>query len=168
MAVDVISNDQLVKLSEPTDSRENFSPDAAGDQFTARVFSGVDAFRDLASDSAAMDTFSPSPMQSYIWNLASAESFTNGEPVVVTVQRQGKTVAFAPLSRPHGEKRLLFLGHNLYEPTLMTYADDASCQALARALMTIKEPIFLRDMDAASPVVQSLRAACSETKRFCI
>jgi CelD/BcsL family acetyltransferase involved in cellulose biosynthesis len=168
MAVDVISNDQLVKLSERVSSTANSSSGAADDQFTSRIYLGVNAFRDLASDNAAIDKFAPSPMQSYLWNLSAAESFTDGEPVLVTVQRQGKTVAFAPLFRPYGEERLLFLGHNLYEPTLMAYADDAACHALARALMSIKEPIFLRDMDASSSIVQALQQACGETNRFCI
>ncbi len=48
-----------------------------------------------------------SPMQSHIWNLACAESFPAGEPVLITVQRQGKTVGLAPLFRPLGENRLV-------------------------------------------------------------
>src|SRR5579864_1263401 len=168
MAVEVMSDDQLVKLSEPVRSTENSSSNAADDQFTARIYLGVNAFHDLASDSLAINEFAPSPMQSYSWYLAAAESFTDGEPVLVTVQKLQKIVALAPLFRPRGEKRLLFLGHNLYEPTLMSYADEAACHALARALMTLKEPIFLRDMDASSIIVQPLRQACGENKRFCI
>src|ERR1700727_1059104 len=168
MVIDVIGEGQLIKLTAPERLKDNSSAVVACDQFTARIFLGVNPFRDFSSDCAGIEEFTSSPMQSHIWNLACAESFSDGDAVLITVQRQGRTVAFAPLFRPHGEKRLVFLGQGLFEPTLFSYADNASCQALARALLTLKDPIFLRDADSSSPMVEALQKACRENNRVCV
>jgi CelD/BcsL family acetyltransferase involved in cellulose biosynthesis len=168
MVIDVIGEGQLIKLSAPERLQDNSSAGTACDQFTARIFLGVNPFRDFTSDCAGIEEFTSSPMQSHIWNLACAESFSDGDPVLITVQRQGRTVAFAPLFRPHGEKRLVFLGQGLFEPTLFSYADNASCHALARALLTLKDPVFLRDAASSSPMVEALQKACREDNRVCV
>jgi CelD/BcsL family acetyltransferase involved in cellulose biosynthesis len=168
VVIDVIGGGQLIKLSAPERSKENLSADLAGDQFTARIFLGVNPFREFSSACAGIEAFTSTPMQSHIWNLACAESFPEGDPVLVTVQRRGRTVALVPLFRPHGESRLVFLGQGLFEPTLFSYEDEESCNALARALLTLKEPIFLRDVDTSSLMVQALQKACSESKRICV
>jgi CelD/BcsL family acetyltransferase involved in cellulose biosynthesis len=168
MVIDVIGEGQLIKLAAPERLKDNSSAGVACEQFTARIFLGVNPFRDFRSDCAGIEEFTSSPMQSHIWNLACAESFSDGDPVLITVQRQGRTVAFAPLFRPHGEKRLVFLGQGLFEPTLFSYADNASCHALARALLTLKDPIFLRDADSSSPMVEALQKACREDNRVCV
>jgi CelD/BcsL family acetyltransferase involved in cellulose biosynthesis len=168
MVIDVIGEGQLIKLAAPERLKDNSSAGVACEQFTARIFLGVNPFRDFRSDCAGIEEFTSSPMQSHIWNLACAESFSDGDPVLITVQRQGRTVAFAPLFRPHGEKRLVFLGQGLFEPTLFSYADNASCHALARALLTLKDPIFLRDADSSSPMVEALQKACRQDNRVCV
>ena len=168
MVIDVIGGGQLIKLAAPERLKDNSSAGTACDQFTARIFLGVNPFRDFRSDCAGIEEFTSSPMQSHIWNLACAESFSDGDPVLITVQRQGRTVAFAPLFRPHGEKRLVFLGQGLFEPTLFSYADEESCHALARAMLTLKDPIFLRDAASSSPMVEALHKACREDNRVCI
>jgi CelD/BcsL family acetyltransferase involved in cellulose biosynthesis len=168
MVIDVIGEGQLIKLSAPERLKDNSSAGVACEQFTARIFLGVNPFRDFASDCAGIEEFTSSPMQSHIWNLACAESFSDGDPVLITVQRQGRTVAFVPLFRPHGEKRLVFLGQGLFEPTLFSYADEESCQALARALLTLKDPIFLRDAASSSHMVEALYQACREDNRVCV
>jgi CelD/BcsL family acetyltransferase involved in cellulose biosynthesis len=168
MVIDVIGEGQLIKLSAPERLKDNSSAVVACDQFTARIFLGVNPFRDFSSDCAGIEEFTSSPMQSHIWNLACAESFSDGDPVLITVQRQGRTVAFAPLFRPHGEKRLVFLGQGLFEPTLFSYADEESCHALARAMLTLKDPIFLRDADASSPLVEALHKSCRKDNRICV
>lgn len=166
MVIDVIGGGQLVKLSAPEWSRDNSG--VAGDHFTARIFLGINPFREFSSACGGTGNFAPTPMQSHIWNVACAESFSNGDPVLVTVQRHGRTVALVPMFRQHGENRLVFLGQGLFEPTLFSYADEESCHALARALLTLKEPIFLRDVDTSSFMVQALQKACSESKRICV
>lgn len=168
MFVEVVGDGQSVQLIAPGRFKENSASTADCGQFTARIFTGVNPFRNLASECAGVEEFTTTPMQSYIWNLACAESFPDGDPILVTVQRQGRTVAFAPLFRPHGQKRLLFLGQSLFEPTLFAYADDESCRALVRALLKLKGPIFLRDVDADSPMVPVLQQACRAGKRVCI
>ncbi|MBZ5506234.1 MAG: GNAT family N-acetyltransferase [Acidobacteriia bacterium] len=168
MFVEIVGDGQSVKLIAPGRFKDNSSAPANRGQFTARIFTGVNPFRELASECAGVEEFTTTPMQSHIWNLACAESFPDGGPVLVTVQRQGKTVAFAPLFRPRGQKRLLFLGQSLFEPTLFAYADDESCYALAQALLKLKDPIFLRDVDASSPMVPALQQACRAGKRVCI
>jgi CelD/BcsL family acetyltransferase involved in cellulose biosynthesis len=168
MVIDVIGGGQLIKLSASERLKDMSSAEMAGDPFTARIFLGVNPFRDFQSACAGVEEFVPSPMQSHIWNMACADSFSDGSSVLVTVQRRGKTVALAPLFRPHGETRLVFLGQGLFEPTLLSYADNESCHALAKALLTLKDPIFLRDVDASSPMVEALQKACHEEKRICV
>jgi CelD/BcsL family acetyltransferase involved in cellulose biosynthesis len=168
MVIDVIGGGQLVKLSAPERLKDNSPGCAADDPYTARIFLGINPFRDFNADCSGIEAFVTSPMQSHIWNLACAESFTDGDPILVAVQRRGKTVAFVPLFRPHGEKRLVYLGQNLFEPTLFSFKDSEACQALARALLTMSDPIFLRDVDADSPMVEALQKACSEEKRICV
>jgi CelD/BcsL family acetyltransferase involved in cellulose biosynthesis len=164
MVIDVIGGGQLIKLSAV--ERPRSSAEIAGDHFTARIFLGVNPFRDFQSACAGIEEFVSAPMQSHIWNLACAESFSGGSPVLVTVQRRGRTVALAPLFRPQGEKRLVFLGQGLFEPTLLSYADNDSCHALAKALLALKDPIFLRDVDASSLMLEALQQACREEKRI--
>jgi CelD/BcsL family acetyltransferase involved in cellulose biosynthesis len=168
MYIDVIGDGQLVKLSIPRRFNDNSAAIAGNAPFTARIFTGVNPFRDFRFDCSGVEEFMSSPMQSHIWNLACAESFPAGEPVLITVQRQGKTVGLVPLFRPRGEKRLVFLGQDLFEPTLFSYTDSESCHALAKALLTVKDPIFLRDVDASSPIVEALQNACREDHRICV
>jgi CelD/BcsL family acetyltransferase involved in cellulose biosynthesis len=168
MVIDVIGGGQLIKLSAVERPKDRSSAEMAGDPFTARIYLGVNPFRDFQSACAGVEEFVSSPMQSHIWNLSCAESFSDGNPVLVTVQRRGKTVALAPLFRPHGEKRLVFLGQGLFEPTLLSYADNESCHALAKALLALKDPIFLRDVDASSPMLEALQKACRNEKRICV
>jgi CelD/BcsL family acetyltransferase involved in cellulose biosynthesis len=167
VVIDVVGGGQLIKLAAPERIKDS-SAGSAGDPLTARIFLGVNPFREFSTACAGVDAFAPTPMQSHIWNLACAESFPEGDPVLVTVQRRGRTVGLVPLFRPHGEKRLIFLGQDLFEPTVLSYADDEACHALARALLTLKEPIFLRDVDTSSFMVQALQKACSESKRVCV
>jgi CelD/BcsL family acetyltransferase involved in cellulose biosynthesis len=166
MVIDVIGGGQLIKLSAV--ERPRSSGEMAADQFTAQIFLGVNPFRDFQSVCAGVEEFVSTPMQSHIWNLACAENFSGGSTVLVTVQRRGRTVALAPLFRPQGENRLVFLGQELFEPTLLSYTDDESCHALARALLALKDPIFLRDVDASSPMLEALQEACREEKRICV
>jgi CelD/BcsL family acetyltransferase involved in cellulose biosynthesis len=168
MVIDVIGGGQLIKLSAVERPKGRSSAERTGDPFTARIYLGVNPFRDFQSACADVEEFVSSPMQSHIWNLSCAESFSDGSPVLVTVQRRGKTVALAPLFRPHGEKRLVFLGQDLFEPTLLPYADNESCHALAKALLALKDPIFLRDVDASSPMLEVLQKVCRYEKRICV
>jgi CelD/BcsL family acetyltransferase involved in cellulose biosynthesis len=168
MVIDVIGGGQLIKLSAVERPKGKSLAERADDPFTARIYLGVNPFRDFQSACAGVEEFVSSPMQSHIWNLSCAESFSDGSPVLVTVQRRGKTVALAPLFRPHGENRLVFLGQDLFEPTLLPYADNESCHALAKALLALKDPIFLRDVDASSPMLEALQKACSDENRICV
>jgi CelD/BcsL family acetyltransferase involved in cellulose biosynthesis len=168
MVVDVMSDNRSVSLAVPEHFKGNSSESLDSDQFKARILTGVNPFRELVSERAGIEKFASSPMQSAIWNLACAENFPDGDPILVTVQRQGRTVAFAPLFRPHGESRLVFLGQSLFEPTIFAYADAKSCHALARALLILKEPVFLRDVHTLSPMLRALQEACSEAGRLCI
>jgi CelD/BcsL family acetyltransferase involved in cellulose biosynthesis len=168
MFVEVVGDGQSVNLIASGRFTGDSPATADRGEFTARIFTGIHPFRDFASECAGVEEFTTTPMQSHIWNLACAESFPDGDPILVTVQRQGRTVAFAPLFRPHGQRRLLFLGQDLFEPTLFAWADNESCHALARALLKLRNPIFLRDVDATSPMASALQQACRAGKRLCI
>jgi CelD/BcsL family acetyltransferase involved in cellulose biosynthesis len=118
-------------------------------------------------EARTIDSLASRPMQSWTWRLACAESFTEEEQIAIHIRRAGRTVALAVLTIADGQQKLRGLGHELFEPEGFSYADSASCAALAEGLVRLGQPMFFRDVDPDTMLVDTLRRAC-HGKQICI
>jgi CelD/BcsL family acetyltransferase involved in cellulose biosynthesis len=101
----------------------------------------------------------PTPFQTYSWAYASAETFADGSPRVVTVGRPSPS-GIAALCRPTSARRLTAVGAALYELEDFAYSDASVALELADGVLASGEHIFLRSLGADSPMLDGLRNAC--------
>ncbi len=140
---------------------------AAPPTFQAQVISSAAELSSLAAELEKLDVFATCPMQSYRWTQACSQSFTEDTPCILLLRCEGEVVAYAALAQPAGEKRLLSLGHQLFEPTVFAYADQSAGAALSSAILELSRPIFLRDVYVSFSIGEAVKTACLG-KRICI
>ncbi len=129
---------------------DTFSPSARADEYS----SPLKKIEDLR---CWWESFTPvNPMQSYIWNRACAEVFSEGELRVVTGgEDEPRAIAF--LGRPRGARCFQPIGAELFEPVEFAYVDAASAGRLAEALFETRVPIVIGDMFADSLMLRCLQ-----------
>lgn len=125
------------------------------------VVERLDALESLADTWPSPSEEGGSPMLSFTWVRASAETFAEPERLrVVTVTTNGRLDAVAPLHAPPGSRRIEVLGgQEIREPYDFVYRDEAALETLARAVADLGEPLVIPRMASASPTVEALRRA---------
>jgi CelD/BcsL family acetyltransferase involved in cellulose biosynthesis len=99
------------------------------------------------------------PMQTSTWARAAARAFSKGQ-VKLVVARGSGVVAVAPLFQPAGAEVMTVLGAELFEITDFSYRDAHAAELLAREVLKLNTPIFLRSVQAGSPLLQAFRKMC--------
>jgi CelD/BcsL family acetyltransferase involved in cellulose biosynthesis len=109
----------------------------------------------------ATDAFATSPMQSIIWAQACAASFPSSvQTRFITVEQDGRPIAFAPLIKRRGMPRLTLLGlAELCEPAEFLYADATALEHLANAIAEQSLPIWIERAPKESPMIAALEKA---------
>ena len=135
--------------------------------YQSEILSTASELSSFAVEFANLDGFAACPMQSYRWIQACALSFTEDRHCIVVLRYAGEVVGCAAFSQPAAENRLLPLGHELFEPTIFSCADEAACEELLITVLELNQSIFLRDVYGALPMSDAVKAACVG-KRICI
>ncbi|HVX11918.1 MAG TPA: GNAT family N-acetyltransferase [Pirellulales bacterium] len=103
-----------------------------------------------------------SPMQTFAWIEACAETFGASGRVEVLVGRAGdEIVAAAPLLIPSGwaGRAELLNYYRVFEPADFAYRDGEALAALAQAVCDRRRPFLLERIFAAAPTVATLERA---------
>lgn len=103
------------------------------------------------------------PMQTCAWARAAARAFKNGQ-LKLMVARGSGVVAVAPLVQPVGSNIMTVLGAELFEITDFSYRDAQAAEVLASEVLKLGAPIFLRSVQADSPLVAAFRKACARRR----
>ena len=97
----------------------------------------------------------PTPLASYDWFDAAMGAFSDlRTPAVVTLEREGRVTAMAPLgrvNRPLGPLEILGCSI-LREPGEVLYETERDLEELAGAMFRLGRPLHLWRLDAVSPV----------------
>jgi CelD/BcsL family acetyltransferase involved in cellulose biosynthesis len=94
-----------------------------------------------------------------MWAQAAARAFTNGQVRLATAGGASIT-AVAPLFQTAGSKTLTVLGTELFEITDFSYADASAAEAVAKEILKLGAPVFLRSVNADSLLLEALRKVC--------
>jgi hypothetical protein len=92
---------------------------------------------------------------------SSAKSAADLEPHIVTIVRDSKVVAIAPLALQRSKlgRRLIFLDELLYEYHEVLYRDEAALAALCDANAGLRLPVMLSRIRVESPERTALASA---------
>ncbi len=107
----------------------------------------------LASESGT------TPTQDANWSIAGAESVDAGRPLsIVVVGDVERPRAVAPLVRRGAQFELLG-AEMLREPTELLAEDDDALRELAKGIASLRTPVLLHRLPAASPSIRALKHA---------
>jgi CelD/BcsL family acetyltransferase involved in cellulose biosynthesis len=127
-----------------------------------RVIERLDGSPEQVLPWNALGARSGTPVASYSWALACAETFVPpGDLRVVVAGDPARPAAIAPLvRRRRGLPRLELLGvDEIHEPMDFLYAEPAALGQLAEGLVRLELPLFLKRIPAHSSVVAAVRRA---------
>lgn len=131
----------------------------------------VAGLSELAGCWSSLDDRVASPMQSYAWTAACAETFGRSSGVELLVGIRGdRVVAAAPLiaTGRAGGRRELLTYRQVYEPADLIYEDAHALAALSRRLCEAGRPLFCGRMFAAAPSVTALQNAAAGRGRVLV
>lgn len=119
--------------------------------------------RELAESWRALDAHVATPMQTFAWIAACAETFAAVGELDVLVGCEGdNAVAAAPLLAARGQfsgRRELLNYYQVYEPADVAFRDAESLAALADELCKQRRPLLFERVFAASPLVAAIQSA---------
>jgi len=127
---------------------------------TVDVLSDLDAIQGLKGDWDRLAR-GGSPAQGFIWFEASVRTFGATDSFLVVVIRDGNHVsALAPLVRPLKDPRLYGLGAwRIAMPCGFLFENQEALERLANGVASLRRPLVLRRVPAASPIEAALRRA---------
>ena len=125
-----------------------------------RVVTDLAELQRLRSAWDAVEQLDPSPMQTFAWSLACAETLVApGAARVLVSSRFGQPLAVAPLAQvPNSPGRWQQVGvEQLYEPADLVYGDGASLNRLLCGLRKSGHPFVLGRVSVESPTIAAVR-----------
>jgi CelD/BcsL family acetyltransferase involved in cellulose biosynthesis len=137
-----------------------------------RIASSAAELQKMDASWEALDRQVASPMQTFAWIEACAETFgqEHGTEIVIGC-RNNEVVAVAPLfvrSRTWSGRRELLNYDRLYEPADLAFRDTESLVALACAVRDRRRPLLLERLFAASPTIVAVQRCLRHTGRLMI
>lgn len=139
---------------------------------TVDIVTTPEAFAALESEWDSLGVPSWGPLVSFDWFSAAIRHLSASAPSlrIVTVRREGRLVAVAPLSlrRSRGLQWLEVIGaSSLHEPTQLLAADDAALASLCAALARQPWPTVIQRLWADDPALAVLRAEAAGAGARC-
>ncbi|MGH7138858.1 MAG: GNAT family N-acetyltransferase [Pirellulales bacterium] len=124
---------------------------------------------ELAESWRALDAHIATPMQTFAWIAACAETFAPlGELDVIIGWEGNDVVAAAALIAAGGKfggRRELLNYYHVYEPADLAFRDAETLAALANELCEHRRPLFFERVFAASPTVAAIHSAAVGASR---